>query len=173
MLRITGDSEEVIIREMPVLQRVNAFVVAASLFFIALFLIASGADLSILAWSLLLFAPIAGFLFYLLSKPSITVKINRPGQTVSVRRRSLLKYDFKVYSFNEIADSVYVNQPRDAFKSDHRILLPLKNAPPIELSSTIRMNEAEYYEAANLMNKYIFDAAKQIPFKSKASGDDE
>jgi hypothetical protein len=172
MLRITGDSEEVIIREMPVLQRVNAVVVAASLFFIALFLIASGADLSILAWSLFLFAPIAGFLFYLLNKPSITIKINRPGRTVSVRKRSLLKYDFKVYSFNEIEDSVYVNKLSSGFRTHYQIFLPLKNAAPIEISSRIRMHQAEYSEAADLMNKFIFDASKQIPFKSNASGDD-
>jgi hypothetical protein len=172
MLRIKGDSEEVIIREMPVLQWFNAAVVALCLFLFALLMIAYGTDLAVLAWSSVIFAPIAGFLIYLLTRPSITIKINRPGQTVSVRKRSLFRYDFNVYSFSEIADAVYVERRKDVFNDDCQLFLPLKNAPPIALSLPTKLNQADYFEAADLMNKYISAASKQIPSKSLIFGDD-
>lgn len=173
MLRITGDSEEVIIREMPVLQWFNAFIVAAIVFLFTLALIASGADFSMFAVSLGVFVPIVAFLVYLLTFASVTVKINKPGQTVAVRKRSLFRYDFKVYSFSEIADSIYVNQLSNGFNTKYQMILPLKNAPSIELSSPVRMSRAEYFEATDLMNKFIFDASKQLPLKSVIFDNDE
>jgi len=167
MLQITKSKDEIVIRETPVAQWINSVIIAAILFLLVFFVLSFVADFSGLAWSLGIIVSVAGFLLYLLDNPSITIKINKPGKTVSVRKQSLLRYKFDVYSFNEIADLIYVNEI-GAMPKTYQIILPLKKAQKIEISTQIRINEAEYFEAANLMNEYIFNVSKQIPAKVAA-----
>src|SRR6476620_3095329 len=110
MLQITKNEDEIIIRELPVAQWLNSVIVGGVLFFLVFAALSSVSDLPGLAWSLGIVVPVAGVLLYLLNNPSITIKINKPGKTVSVRKQSLIRYKFDVYSFNEIADLIYVDE---------------------------------------------------------------
>jgi hypothetical protein len=47
----------------------------------------------------------------------------------------------------------------------YQITMPLKNGEKIELSTSSTYNKEDYFKAAGLMNPYIFDSSKQIPFK--------
>ncbi|HEX2641312.1 MAG TPA: hypothetical protein VHL50_12090, partial [Pyrinomonadaceae bacterium] len=84
-----------------------------------------------------------------------------PGQTVSVRKRSLIKYSFNVYSFNEIADLIYVEtRVRGRGGKVYQLIMPLKSGEKIELSADDGSKKGQYYDAAVLLNAYIFDTSK-------------
>jgi len=167
MLQISKSKDEIVIRELPVAQWFNSVIVGAVILLLFFTALSSVPDLTGLAWSLGIIVPVVGVLFYLLSNPSITIKINKPGKTVSVRKQSLLGYKFDVYSFNEIADLIYVDE-FGALPKTYQIILPLKKAQKIELSAQIEMNKTEYFEAADLMNQYIFNTPKQLSAKAMA-----
>jgi hypothetical protein len=167
MISVTKNKDEIIVREIPVAQWINAVIVGAVLFLVVFFMLSSTTSFFNLAWSLGAFVAVAGFFLYLLDNPSITTKINKQGETVSVRKQSLIKYTFNVYSFKEIADLIYVYE-LGAMPKIYQILLPLNNGREIEISTQIKMNAREYFEAADLMNSYIFDTSKQISAKAAA-----
>jgi hypothetical protein len=162
MLRATENKGELIIREVPVNQWAFFFALAVVLFLIY-FLFSDS-----YAWYKVLFiaALAISFVFLFLSEPVTTIKIDRGAKFVSVRKRSLLNYSFKVYSFNEIEDSIYVEAKEgDRFGTIYQILMPLKNGEKIELSTSTSLNKDDYFKVVGLINPYIFDTSKQVPSK--------
>ena len=168
MISVTKNKDEIIVREIPFAQWINAVIVGAVLFLVVFFMLSSTTGFFNLAWSLGVFVAVAGFFLYLLDNPSITTKINKQGETVSIRKQSLIRYTFNVYSFKEISDLIYVIELQAGLEKRYQLLLPLKNGQEIELSTSIGMNKGEYFDTADLMNKYIFNISKQIPAKVAA-----
>lgn len=169
MIDITKNKDEIVVREISVRQWLNSFIIAAILFVAAFFGIVTLTDSSTLAWILGTTISVTGLLLYLLDNPSTTIKINKKGETVSVRKQSPLRYTFNIYSFNEIADLIYVNEHKDSgLQTNYQIVMPLKNGQKIELSGSMRMNATEYFDAADSMNFYVFDVSKQISAKATA-----
>ena len=163
MLRITENKDEIIIREIPVLSRINAGVVMLILAFVIPVIMNSIENtLQMIFFTFFYLSLLGGFIFYLLKNPSLTVKINKPGQTVSVRKQSLIRYNFNVYSFNEMAGLIYV----DGIGSKTvQLMMPLKDGRKIELSITDGSSAKQCFDAASLLNSYVFDTPKQISYK--------
>jgi len=169
MLQITKNEDEIVIREIPVAQWICSVIVAAVLFLLVFIVLSSVTGFSGIAWSLGIIVAVAGFLLYLLDNPTITIKINKPGKTVSVRKQSLLRYKFDVYSFNEITDLIFVDEQKASpYGTSYQIVMSLKKGRKIRLSGSMMMNEAEYFDAADLMNEYIFNKSKQLSAKAMA-----
>lgn len=163
MLRVRQNNDEIIIRELPVLQWINAAAAAAAVFFIALITVSVGTGIGDLFRWLFLIAPLVGFVLYLLTYPTIITKINTRGQTVSVKKQSLLSYSFDVYSFNEIDSPIYVDVRRgDYGEKLYRLKMRLKNGHEVDLSGTSGSRKSQYFDAVHLLNPYIFDDSKQI-----------
>jgi len=167
MLQITRDNNEIIVHEIPLAQWFYCILIGlifGGLFFIGLSLFTK---IFLLAFSVgtLIFAAAALLIHW--DNPSTTVKINKPGKTVSVRKKSLVGYKFDVYNFDEVADFIYVDEI-EALPKRFRIILPLKNGEKIELSSQTTTNEREYSAAADSLNSYIFGSSKQISAKAAA-----
>ena len=164
MLRVAQNKDEIIIRELPVLKWINAALAAVAVFFIALITISVFTGIRDLFRLLFLIAPLVGFVLYLLNYPTITTKINTRGRTVSIKKQSLLSYSFDVYSFNEIEQPIYVDVRNDDYGAKgYQLKMALKNGRKVDLSRTSGSRQSQYFDAAHLMNPYIFGAAKQIP----------
>lgn len=163
MLRITKNKDEIIVREIPVAYWIDSILVGAILFFCSFLVLLSMRQLSNWPLSLAGIISFAVFLLYLSKGPATTTKINKQGKIISVRKQNFIKYNFKVYSFNEVADLIYINKISDFPNTNYQIILPLNRGVEIKLSTQIRTNELEYFDAVNLMNKYIFDSPKQLP----------
>ena len=173
MLRIRQSEDEIIIREIPFLKWINALITAIVVFFIALIAVSSVKGIASIFWLLCLIAPLVGFLLYLFTYQTVTTKINLRGQTVSVRKKSLIKYEFSVYSFSEIAGLIYVELKNESSgRNIHQLIMPLKDGEKIELSTADGSKKSQYFDAAHLMNPYIFDTSKQIPFDLTILNDD-
>ncbi|MBS1795670.1 MAG: hypothetical protein JSS81_17580 [Acidobacteria bacterium] len=105
-------------------------------------------------WVWTIFPPVffLFFLIYLWLNPTIDVRIDKAARTISVRRRSLLKYDFEVYSFSELDGPVYVREiDMEWQKNPHRLMMKLKDGRRIALSEKGRQAD-RYYEAAQRVN---------------------
>ncbi len=111
MLQITENKDEVIVREIPVVQWIQSFIMINIFLLIGFFWVLTAAGfVSNAVWSFGFIVPIGAFILAMLLNPSITTKIDRPGKIISVKKQSLIKYSFNVYSFNEIEDLIYVDQ---------------------------------------------------------------
>jgi hypothetical protein len=172
MLRVKQNEDEIVVREFPVLKWINALVAAVTVFFIVLIAISSAAGGG-LFWFFCLLAPLVAFVLYLLTYPTTTTKVNNRGRIVSIRKQSLLGYSFDVYSFNEINDPIYVDVRNGSHGVKvYRLKMPLKDGREIELSTVDGSRESQYFDAAHLMNPYIFETSKQIPSKPTGFDDD-
>ncbi|HEY0459327.1 MAG TPA: hypothetical protein VGC97_09345 [Pyrinomonadaceae bacterium] len=173
MLRITESKDEIIVREVPIIHWTASVTILVVLSLIGYFSFLYKRDIFDLIWTLGIFFSAGAFLFYIFAVPATTTKINKPGKTVSIRKQSLIKYSFDVYSFSEISDLIYVKETKDSRGNiSYQLMLPLKDGQKIEISTSISLKEGKYFDAADLMNKYIFDTSKQIPFKLTIFNDD-
>ncbi len=163
MLQITRNKDEIVVREIPVAYWIDSVLLGALLFFSSFLVLLSMRQLSNLPLSLAGIVSLAAILLYLSKEPATTTKINKQGRIVSVRKHNFIKYDFNVYSFNELADLIYVDEMSDFPNTNYQIILPLNKGVKINLSTQIRTNQREYFNAVNLMNKYIFNSSRQIP----------
>jgi hypothetical protein len=93
-----------------------------------------------------------------------TIKINRPGKTVSVRKQSLINYDFHVYSFDELANYIYIEAAGNTNDETYQLIMPLKNHDKIALSIENGSKNKDYVDAVETMNKHIFGSTGRIPF---------
>jgi hypothetical protein len=172
MLRTTRNIDEIITREIPLASAIGSSALAIFLSFIVFYISTVNRNLELL-WIISMggFALIC--LFVALTSPITTTKINKPGQTVSVRKRSLIKYSFNVYSFNEIDDLIYVEtRVRGRSGKVYQLIMPLRSGEKIELSTEDGSKKSQCDDAASLLNTYIFDTSKQIPFKLTIFNDD-
>lgn len=163
MLQITKNNDEIIVREIPVAYWIDSIIFGALLFFSGFLVLLSMRQLAGLPLSLAGIISFAGFLLYLSKGLATTTKINKQDKMVSVRKQNFVKYNFNVYSFNEFADLIYVNKISNFPNTNYQIILPLNKGGKIKLSTQIRTNQREYFNAVRLMNKYIFDSPKQLP----------
>jgi len=167
MLQITKDKDEIIVHEVPFSQWLYSIVIGlifGGLFLVGIFLLTK---IFVLAFGVGTLVFVAASLLYHWDTPSTTVTINKQGKIVSVRKKSLVRYKFDIYNFEEVADLIYVDEI-DVLPKQFRIVLPLKNGKIIELSNQIRTNEREYSDAADSLNSYIFGSSKQISAKAAA-----
>ena len=180
MFRITENEDEIIVRDVPV-GRGILLLIATGLIALFLFLLFDE-----LEWHHSLFTGALGLLafYFFLITPVTTTKINRQTKLVSVRKQSLLGYSFNVYSFDEIAGSIYVEVEDERSLITHQIVLPLKNGDKVELSiaklylglssaPTPTVDDPKgnlYFSTAQALNPYISDVSKQI---SSAFGDSD
>lgn len=162
MLRVTENNDEIIIREMPV-AKWSSSLLAAIFLFIAVFGMSSGTFSSNMTWILATSAFIGAICWFQTFNTLTTIKINTPGKIVSVRKQSLLKYSFNVYSFDEIADFVYL-ETSDV--TAYQLVMPTKDGLKIKLSSAGGSNDGEYFKAVDSINKHIFGATPRIPFRT-------
>jgi len=174
VLKIEANKDEIIIRETPIIGWISGFLIAIILFFIAYYGLSATADFHKLSLSIAIIISVAFLTFFLFINPAVTTKINKPGQTVSIRRQSHIKYTFDIYSFNEIAGEIYINTslPGNNEVTQYQIIMPIKNGEKIEIFSSGKYEDIQYMDAADLINKYIFDTSKQIPFKMTVFKDD-
>lgn len=167
MLQITRESDEIIVHEIPVEQWFYAVIVGiifGAMCFAGLFYLTKIIVLA-LPVGALVFATAA--LLYQYDNPSTTVKVNKQGRTISIRKKSLVGYQFKIYNFEDVADLIYVDEI-GTWENEHRIILPLKNGEKIELSSQSRISKHEYSDAADSLNSYIFESSKPLSAKAQA-----
>ena len=173
MLRVKQNEDEIIIRELPVLKWLNALIATVAVFIFTIIAVSSVTGMSNLFWVFCVLVPLVAFLLYLLTYPTVTTKINLPGQTVSIRKKSLLGYSFDIYSFSEINDRIYVDVQNGIHgEKIYQLKMPLKNGQEIELSLNDGSKKSQYFDAAHLMNPYIFGFSKQLPFKLTLFSDD-
>ena len=177
MLRIKENKDEIIVRAIPIRGWITAGVVALILIFIITAWLISRTGVSGAMWIIPYLVFLGGVLFFILqTSPATTIKINKPGETVSIRKQSFSNYSFDVYSFNEIADFIYIDaklvgRPGHETTS-YEIIMPLKSNTNIELPAYSGLKDNEYFDIIDLMNSYIFDTSKQIPFKLTILNDD-
>jgi hypothetical protein len=174
MLRITGNNEQLMIRELPIVQWGFAFFVSIALI-LGIYFMFSLEDLSFswIAPSLTMSIAAGILLFNLFTNPSTTIRINRPGKTISIRKQSLINYTFNVYSFDEIAGLISVDEIASAeWQKSYQLNLRLKSGGNVKLSTSSDYQKGQFFEAADFMNSYIFDTSKQISAKPGVLGDD-
>lgn len=175
MLKITENKDEIIIREFPFLRWLSALGAAVFFFIPVIFALSLDKDFSRGQWFWLCscLALFCIFLFLALAISVTTIKLNIPGKTVSVRKRSFIKYDFNVYSFNEIADLIYIDETNiGRGRMKYQLQLPLTDGRKVKLSRSVRFDEGRYFDAADILNKFIFDSPTQIPLKLTVFNDD-
>lgn len=160
MLEIRESRSEVVVREKPFLKWMAAFSLTYGASFIVYFVFSPPA-----LWTLVI--AVAVFLGYLIAFPSFTVKIDRQSRIVSVRRQSLIKYDFKVFGFDEIDGPLFVSEGT----GKHQLIMNLKDGRQIALSAA-GSKGGEYHNAVQIMNDLIYDAPNQIPFRLTVFEDD-
>ena len=114
-----------------------------------------------------MFAGALGSLLFLITNIATTVKIDKYGEILSIRKQSVIKYSFKVYSFSEVAKPISVDETKDFHgNKTYQITISLKDGQKMALSTSIGINEGQLYDATELMNSYIFETPKQIPVKT-------
>ena len=174
MLRVAQNKDEIIIRELPVANWIGFSGFTIFLFVLFLISLSLNKDISDQLWLTFIGVGALIFLSFSLLNQIMTIKINKPGQTVSVRKQSLLTYSFKVYSFNEIDNPIYVEAKAGGRGGKiYQLIMPLKTGEKIELSTSEGSKKSQYFDAAHLMNPYIFDdSSKQIAAASEAVGND-
>lgn len=175
MLKITENKDEIIVREFPFMRWLSALSAAVFFFLPVIFVLSLDKEFSRGQWFWLCFllALFCFFLFLALAIPLTTIKLNNSKQTISVRRRSLVKYSFNVYFFNEAADLIYINETVGTFvKKKYQLLLPLKDGRIIELSQSVIFDEGQYFNAADLLNNSVFNVQAQIPLKLTVFNDE-
>src|SRR5215211_6781337 len=153
MLRVAQNKDEIIIRELPIARwsSFSALAIFLSLPFSIAF--SSSRDFSEQFWLIGIGVGGVVCLFLALMSPITTTKINKPGQTVSVRKQSLITYSLNVYSFNEIDDLIYVDEKQGGRGgTTYQLIMPLKSGKKIELSTTDGSKKGQYFDAASLMN---------------------
>ncbi|MBS1795669.1 MAG: hypothetical protein JSS81_17575 [Acidobacteria bacterium] len=87
---------------------------------------------------------------------TITVRIEKKRQTISVSRRSLLKYDFEVYSFGQLEGPLFV----ETSKSVNQLMMSLKDGRRIELSARNGWWKKRFAAAEEAANHAIFNTPK-------------
>lgn len=106
MLQIIRNKDEITVREILAAHWIYSVLIGAVLFFVVLL------GLFDFALSIAAFISIAGFPLYYRDAPAATTKINRTDKTIPVRTQNFLRYDFKVYSFNDAADQIYIDKTK-------------------------------------------------------------
>src|SRR5215213_9677127 len=126
MLQITRDKNEIIVHEIPFAQWFYAVVIGIIFGGLCFWGFSFLTNIFVLALcvSTLVFA--AAALLFLVDNPSTTVKINKQGGIISVRKESLVSYKFDIYNFDEVADLIYVDEI-EKLPKEYRIMLSLKN----------------------------------------------
>ena len=172
MLRVAQDKEEIIIRELPIGSWIGAAAIIVVLSVLVGYLYFSEATVSQI-WLVVFCGGAFISIFQALLSPLTTIRINKPGQTVAVRKQSLFTYSFKVYSFSEIADVISVETVDGGRGTKlYQLVMPLKNGERIELSTPDGSKRSQYYDAVSLISPYMFESPPQIPFKLTILEDD-
>jgi hypothetical protein len=157
MLRITENQDEIILRELPVIRWTISSVIIFTIFLLTFIDFSfNKKSLFDLAGVLLISLPIVSFLFYLLTYPATTTKINRKDQFISIRKQSLFKYTFNVYSFNQINGLICIEE--FGFLNgvtNYQLVLSLQGDVKIELSVSAYVYKEPLNDTADLMNSYI------------------
>lgn len=173
MLQIAENTDEMIMREIPYAQWVGSFFISLFSFIFVYHSLSTIGDSFNPAWVLAITVSGVIFFFSLLTSPALTIKINKQKRTISVRKQSLLKYSFDIYDFDDVADLIYIDEKNEARENkSNKIILPLKDGSKIELSTPIGAKQSQYFNAAQLMNSYIFDSPNKIPFTFAVFVDD-
>lgn len=173
MRKIIENEDEIILQETPYKQWIISLIIAGFSFLFVYRSFTETADYFNLAFVLAI--AVSGTIFFLslLFNSAITTKINKQKRLISVRKQSLLKYSFKVYDFDEVADLIYVQDEADKRgNKSYQMILPLKDGSKIEISSVISTKESQYYNTAQKINSYVFDSPNQIPFTFAVFVDD-
>jgi hypothetical protein len=168
MLRITENKDEIIIRTVPIKEWIIASIITLVFISVVSVWLFYGANSSGLVWLIYFSVFLCVMLLFFLNEAT-SVKINKSGKTVSIRKQNLFKYSFEVFSFNEIADPIYIDSKlvgrKGNEKTAYQTILPLKSGNLVELSIHSGLKDYEYFDLIDKMNSYIFDTSKQIPFK--------
>ena len=104
----------------------------------------------------------------MLSFPATTTRIDRKGKTISVRKQSLLKYSFDVYSFRELSDLIFVSEFYSLGNKSFQLILLLSGDRKIELSISANIYKEPLENLANEMNIYIADSSNQLTSRPAA-----
>ncbi|HQU83364.1 MAG TPA: hypothetical protein PKY59_09580 [Pyrinomonadaceae bacterium] len=172
-MKVTESTDEIILQETPYLQWIISLVIAAFSFLFVYRSLSEMTDYFNLAWTLAIAVSGSIFFISLLFNPAITTKINKQKKLISIRKQSLVKYSFKVYNFDEVADLIYVHDESDTRgNKSYQMMLPLKDGSKIEISSVISSKESQYYNTAQKINSYVFDSPDQTPFTFAVFVDD-
>jgi hypothetical protein len=176
MLRVRQNEEEIIIRTVPVKEWIIGSILGFILVSVISLWLYYGAVSSGSVWLVFFSVFLGGYLIIFLINKATTIKINKPGKTISIRKQNFIKYSFEIYSFDEIADFIYIDSKLGGRKGNETVsyqtFLPLKDGNRLELSISSGFNDNEYFEIVDKMNSYIFDTSKQIPFKLTIFNDD-
>src|SRR6185369_2777545 len=126
MIQVSRNKDEITVREILIGHWFNSVLVGGVLFFAVL--LGLSALTKIFGLALCIAAPISilSFLLYYWDGPATITKINKPGKTISIRKHNFLRYNFKVYSFDDVADQIYVNKTKFfPGETTYQIILPL------------------------------------------------
>ena len=168
MLRITGNKDEIIVREINADELIGASFVLLLLSFIVYSALSAGKSFSNSFWFFFIVSPF--FIFFLyktLTLTIVTTKINRVNKIISVRKQTLFKYKFDVYTFNEIEVPIYLNFAEGKIIGNTRFqqTIPLKDGRQISISSSGGSKEIQYFETVDLINEFIFDSHELTPLR--------
>ena len=176
MFQIKEYKGVVIVREIPIIQRSISFGLFIILSFFIYIGFTSSANENLfnnIFCIIAMFAGALGSLLFLINNVATTVKIDKYGKILSIRQQSVIKYSFKVYSFSEVAEPIFVDEMID-FRGNktYQITISLTDGQKMTLSTSIGINEGQLFSATELMNSYIFEKPKQIPVKISLFGND-
>lgn len=169
MLRVRQNKEEITICTVPVKEWIISSILGFILISVISLWLYYGAISSGLVWLGFFSVFLGGYLIIFLINEATTIKINKHSKTISIRKQNFIKYSFEIYSFDEIADFIYIDSKSGGRKGNETVsfqtFLPLKDGNRLKLSISSGLNDNEYFEIVDKMNSYIFDTSEQIPFK--------
>lgn len=163
MFRIEENGEELFIKEFPVWNWLIYFVIFSILVNFFYLFVSEFIDINISSIIEVFFITVFTCLLVYIYFPITKIHINKQKQTLAVSKENLLKNEYKIYSFKEIEDVIFVEEIKLGFKTGFQLVLPLKNGEKLKLSSQNGIRDNDYVETAKLLNKFIFNQQKQIP----------
>lgn len=161
MLRISKKGEEIIVRDIALTEFIQMGLLISATMFL-LFFVRNDSSISFILLFAVLGLLVAG-IYNLCFIQTKTVKIKKQKRILSINNRSLVKNISYVYRFGEITDLIFVDTFTDADgNKTHKLVFALETGERIELARAISSGKDDYFEAAKVINHFVFDNPKQI-----------
>lgn len=160
MLRIYENKDGIVIREIPDFLTIAVITSIIISFILGILFLLRATSLSLnFFFGAILFVA----LFIIIISPITTIKLSKESRFITVKKRSLIKNEFKIYPFREIADLIFLEEHKTSKgEITYDFIMPLKSGEKIKLLNMASSNTGKYFNAANFMNDIIFDSQFKI-----------
>ena len=156
MIKVTEFNDEIVIRDIPLMQWVWAafFAVFAGWFANAWLSFKDYSDFTIDTVDVLI--PVVSAVYAFFTTTITTTTIDRAKQTISVKKRGILKNSWDGYLFSEVEDGlIKVNIERYRRGTPYSIRLPLKGGRAVDLAAPRSLRKHQYSDIVEQANKYL------------------